>query len=1339
MSDSRRHNEGPTADSADAAEPTAAGSPGHQRPSDRKYGALGRAMAKRAGQESPTAGDVATAAIENADGGAPVDAGVRGKVEGHLGVGLGGVRVHSDELAQQSSAAMGARAFAHGSDVFLGPGESGSDLELMAHELTHVVQQGAAEPAVQRQVEVGAANSPAENEADRVAAQVAGGAPPQAMIVDDGASVQPGQMIRSQFLRELRERVTATADDALGPMWSALGCPYIEAWFNRHASTPAAELDRLAKRYSRQPQPAAATDYIAPILARVRAGIESWRGGGDVSAELSAAGVSSAAAAAPGADGAAPAGGAQRKPGTTAPVDGGDNAAGLIESLGPSEPLDSGTASRMGDAMGADLSGVEVHTGEAAAQKTADAGARALAVGEHVAFAPGEYRPGTPEGDAVLAHELAHTVQQKGAGSADSAVGGESAAHEQDADRAAAGVLGRLWGGVKSATDRAAPALTSGYQLQRCGDSPRQRITDPFVLGLQAKLDAGDKPGFFADIRGLGGSRAGDGAIRDGLGQFMSDGKLSSAEAFRAVALQELGAERSWPEPIKNFADGMDAGTFSFPGLAPAGADSLREFCLLRAGAAADGPSPDLAAQYRTRFNAKWEIAPYATLSSELDSSLDSKGPRNLRARRIFEDLYNGDSQIEDGYDRDQPPGFRNLCDTHAGPDGLNLIASPRLQELRATLNPPQVTATSTSDAAYTALVGNVRPKAEALDARDRQEIQRSHQWRLAVDDKVVGGTDSATASLRADLWQVVTTSRSAAPAPGPTPTPSPTPAPPPEPAPTPNADQRAFLRGINVTAPASPQDAESDSHDLTFQIQSSRPNPALNVRRRVVVEPTNQVLSGSEDETAWPDTSSSVPHTATVNPETSGGTSTTFTARLTMPPLAASDFAEKTATVTVNDKRIDWFKREVQAGVTCVNENDFTWMNAGSSVPFKGGQVPIRVRPRLPRANPGLTVFMDGELKRGGATAHSFPRTPFPSGQSSAPIFDTILTESSPPASGNEQFEAEIKFYGASGPAFHTVTLPFEIAPNLPAPTGGDAAQVAADNAFLNTPIGTPGFLDHMDKSTNPTWQRVANAVNSGALKVQACMIRSDAATWLVAKGHNPSNVTAYAMGGVTDARTLVAAPGAAGWRWGSFADTVFLNVTPRAGTRRSFDEMAEFLAHEGIHAADRTEAGTWGRYTTEFRAYWVMGTGASESTAFDPTMDGVGPKSPRARAIFRHLYGSSTYPFVKPAYDGNVDGFREKVDNYLYPDGINLTLSAKLTELRTEIESFSGSGYAAKKAAVQTRYNACSAGDKAEIRNNRMWRDLVEEKFTGTVRVGWLSTELQSVQIKTILGIPQ
>lgn len=66
-------------------------------------------------------------------------------------------------------------------------------------------------------------------------------------------------------------------------------------------------------------------------------------------------------------------------------------------------------------ALGEDLSGVRVHTDTASEQSAAALGARAWTVGRDVHFGAGEYRPGTPAGDRLIAHETVHTVQQRGA------------------------------------------------------------------------------------------------------------------------------------------------------------------------------------------------------------------------------------------------------------------------------------------------------------------------------------------------------------------------------------------------------------------------------------------------------------------------------------------------------------------------------------------------------------------------------------------------------------------------------------------------------------------------------------------------------------------------------------------------------------------------------------------------------------------------------------------------------------------------------------------------------------------------------------------------------------
>lgn len=74
---------------------------------------------------------------------------VQSALEESFGVSLQTVRVHQDATAQETARALSARAFTHGTHIFLGPGEQASDLKLMAHEAAHVVQQQGA-PAIQR-------------------------------------------------------------------------------------------------------------------------------------------------------------------------------------------------------------------------------------------------------------------------------------------------------------------------------------------------------------------------------------------------------------------------------------------------------------------------------------------------------------------------------------------------------------------------------------------------------------------------------------------------------------------------------------------------------------------------------------------------------------------------------------------------------------------------------------------------------------------------------------------------------------------------------------------------------------------------------------------------------------------------------------------------------------------------------------------------------------------------------------------------------------------------------------------------------------------------------------
>ncbi|MBU4261920.1 MAG: DUF4157 domain-containing protein [Proteobacteria bacterium] len=82
--------------------------------------------------------------------GAPLSASMRKRIELAVNANLSAVRVHDDSNAQAAAEDLHAKAFTHGKHIFLAQRHSADDTKLMAHEATHVIQQGAASDVVQR-------------------------------------------------------------------------------------------------------------------------------------------------------------------------------------------------------------------------------------------------------------------------------------------------------------------------------------------------------------------------------------------------------------------------------------------------------------------------------------------------------------------------------------------------------------------------------------------------------------------------------------------------------------------------------------------------------------------------------------------------------------------------------------------------------------------------------------------------------------------------------------------------------------------------------------------------------------------------------------------------------------------------------------------------------------------------------------------------------------------------------------------------------------------------------------------------------------------------------------
>jgi hypothetical protein len=287
-------------------------------------------------------------------------------------------------------------------------------------------------------------------------------------------------MLKSTFLDALHEEITTAAQQELGPLAIVTGCPYIETYFARYRHQPSATIESLLRRYAPACRDAVtAAGLIPAVVERVRTGVQAWVQTGQPPVDVAPFenGVTNHA-------GATPNGGlhVQAKAAAGAIAGAPDGSATLAQ-LGSGSPIDAATQSRIGTAMEDDFSAVRIHTDDRAGALARNMDALAFTVGSHVAFAPGQYAPGTPEGDALLAHELVHVQQQRGAvGDAQPKLesAASDAAAEDDADRGAASALGRLYGGVRaeaaSLLGRAGSAMKTGLSLRRCKNEAKARV-----------------------------------------------------------------------------------------------------------------------------------------------------------------------------------------------------------------------------------------------------------------------------------------------------------------------------------------------------------------------------------------------------------------------------------------------------------------------------------------------------------------------------------------------------------------------------------------------------------------------------------------------------------------------------------------------------------------------------------------------------------------------------------------------------------------------------------------------------------------------------------------------
>lgn len=111
---------------------------------------------KPEGNSSNASSSIETSLSSSKGAGSPMNAVVKNNMESSFGIDFSSVRIHDNSAAIQMSKDLNAQAFTHGNDIYFNEGkynpESASGKHLLAHELTHTVQQGNNNSVVQNNI-----------------------------------------------------------------------------------------------------------------------------------------------------------------------------------------------------------------------------------------------------------------------------------------------------------------------------------------------------------------------------------------------------------------------------------------------------------------------------------------------------------------------------------------------------------------------------------------------------------------------------------------------------------------------------------------------------------------------------------------------------------------------------------------------------------------------------------------------------------------------------------------------------------------------------------------------------------------------------------------------------------------------------------------------------------------------------------------------------------------------------------------------------------------------------------------------------------------------------------
>ena len=186
--------------------------------------AVQRLLAQRSGDGAFTLDDETTGRINQARGGGQaLDSTLQTQMGEQMGHDFNDVRVHTSGESDALNQELGAKAFTTGRDIFFKEGAyqpgSSSGQELIAHELTHVVQQSSGLVGGGSQMTVNAPDDAYEQEADAVAKSVtevgSDSVQRQELPEEEELQMKRDDAIQRQEVPEEEEELMLKADDAV--------------------------------------------------------------------------------------------------------------------------------------------------------------------------------------------------------------------------------------------------------------------------------------------------------------------------------------------------------------------------------------------------------------------------------------------------------------------------------------------------------------------------------------------------------------------------------------------------------------------------------------------------------------------------------------------------------------------------------------------------------------------------------------------------------------------------------------------------------------------------------------------------------------------------------------------------------------------------------------------------------------------------------------------------------------------------------------------------------------------------------------------------------------------